>query len=67
MFKDYYHKNVKVTTKSGHTITGYFSDAYSEQDNEGPATIEIGRWSIEEQDVDTIELIKDIKEESTQK
>lgn len=58
MFKDYYHKNVKVTLKTGETITGYFSDAFSEYDNDGPATIFVDKWEIEEETIEKMEHVE---------
>lgn len=64
MFKKYYRKNVKVILKNGKEFSGYFSDACSEQDNEGPATVVIGRWEIEEKEIEKMELLDENKEDT---
>lgn len=57
MFKEYFGKKVKVKLKNGQIFRGLFTDAFSEYDNDGPATIIIGSTEIEEQEIEEIELI----------
>lgn len=57
MFKEYFEKYVKVTLKNGEVFYGYFSDAFSEYDNDGPATIFVGKWELEEQEIEKMEII----------
>lgn len=57
MFKEYFGKKVKVKLKNGQIFRGLFTDAFSEHDNDGPATIIIGSTEIEEQEIEKIELI----------
>lgn len=57
MFKEYFGKKVKVKLKNGQIFRGLFTDAFSEYDNGGPATIIIGSTEIEEQEIEEIELI----------
>lgn len=56
MFKDFYRKKVIVYLKNGEIIKGYFSDVSSEYDNDGPATVIIDKWEIEEQEIEKMEL-----------
>ena len=53
--------NVIVVLSSGKEATGYFSDYFSEYDNDGPATIFVGKWEIEVNDIKSIKIIEDTK------
>ena len=57
MYQEYFKKNVKVVLKTGESISRIFSDAFSEYDNNGPATIIVGSTEIEEREIETIEII----------
>lgn len=57
MYQEFFKKNVKVVLKTGESISGIFSDAFSEYDNDGPATIIVGSTEIEEREIETIEII----------
>lgn len=57
MYQEFFKKNVKVVLKTGESISGIFSDAFSEYDNNGPATIIVGSTEIEEREIETIEII----------
>ena len=57
MFKKFYKKFVKVYLKSGESVEGMFTDVFSEYDNDGEATIIIGKWEINENDVEKMEVI----------
>ena len=53
-----FEKNVRVITKSGFECEGLFINANSEYDNDGPATITVGKWELEEQEIKDIFVIE---------
>lgn len=57
MFPEFFEKNVRVTLKDGKVFEGFFGDAYSEYDTDGPATVIIGKYSLEENDIEKMEVI----------
>ena len=57
MYKEFYKKEVIVTLKTGEIIKGKFTNAFSEFDNDGPATLLIGSTEVEEREVEKMELL----------
>ena len=57
MYKDFFNKEVVVILKSGEKIKGKFTDAFSEFDNNGPATLIIGSTEIKEREIKEMNLL----------